>query len=53
MPAFARPETAHPSEDAYPGEHVAIIERLLWDRVHEVIGETRILARIHLIDKAV
>ena len=25
---------------AYPGEHAAIIDRLLWDRVHEIIGES-------------
>jgi site-specific DNA recombinase len=25
---------------AYPGEHAAIIERSLWDRVHEIIGES-------------
>ena len=25
---------------AYPGEHAAIIERPLWDRVHEIIGES-------------
>ena len=25
---------------AYPGEHVAIIERSLWDRVHDIIGES-------------
>ena len=25
---------------AYPGEHVAIIERSLWDRVHDLIGES-------------
>jgi site-specific DNA recombinase len=25
---------------AYPGEHAAIIERPLWDRVHDIIGES-------------
>lgn len=25
---------------AYPGEHQAIIERVLWDRVHTVLGES-------------
>ena len=25
---------------AYPGEHAAIIERSLWDRVHDIIGES-------------
>jgi site-specific DNA recombinase len=25
---------------AYPGEHAAIVERSLWDRVHEIIGES-------------
>ena len=25
---------------AYPGEHAPIIERPLWDRVHEIIGES-------------
>jgi site-specific DNA recombinase len=25
---------------AYPGEHAAIIERQLWDRVHEIVGES-------------
>ena len=25
---------------AYPGEHAAIIDRLLWDRVHEIIRES-------------
>ena len=25
---------------AYPGEHTAIIERTVWDRVHEIIGES-------------
>jgi site-specific DNA recombinase len=25
---------------AYPGEHAAIIDRPLWDRVHEIIGES-------------
>jgi DNA invertase Pin-like site-specific DNA recombinase len=25
---------------AYPGEHRAIIDRTLWDRVHEVLGES-------------
>ena len=25
---------------AYPGEQAAIVERLLWDRVHEIIGES-------------
>jgi hypothetical protein len=26
--------------NAYPGEHAAIIERPLWDRVHDIIGES-------------
>ena len=25
---------------AYPGEHAAIVERPLWDRVHDIIGES-------------
>jgi len=25
---------------AYPGEHTAIIDRSLWDRVHDIIGES-------------
>jgi site-specific DNA recombinase len=25
---------------AYPGEHTAIIERMVWDRVNEIIGES-------------
>jgi hypothetical protein len=25
---------------AYPGEHIAIIDRSLWDRVHDIIGES-------------
>ena len=25
---------------AYPGEHAAIVEQPLWDRVHEIIGES-------------
>ncbi|MFO1097104.1 MAG: recombinase family protein [Xanthobacteraceae bacterium] len=25
---------------AYPGEHAAIVERSLWDRVHDIIGES-------------
>ena len=25
---------------AYPGEHAAIIDRPLWDRVHDIIGES-------------
>ena len=25
---------------AYPGEHAAIVEQSLWDRVHEIIGES-------------
>ncbi|MBF0453673.1 MAG: recombinase family protein [Magnetococcales bacterium] len=27
--------------ETYPGEHEAIIDRLLWDRVHVILGENR------------
>lgn len=32
---------------AYPGEHAAIVERLLWDRVHDIIGESPRKRAIH------